>query len=295
MNFRMLARPMLPALALVLTLSGAVHSSGGSLPLWKVEGGQSTVWLLGSVHFLKASDYPLPAAIEAAYEESDVVVFETDMDALSSPNIQFELIAKGRLPEGEQLQDHLSEKTYAKLMQHAEESGLPAFMLDPLKPSLAATMIVAAELLKLGFDPEQGVDKHFHDRAKADGKKVIPLETVEFQIDLITDFTEEEGELIVKTTLEEFETMSGLFTELVEAWRSGDTAKLDKWLNEVKNEAPAVMERFLTDRNKQWVPKIEAFTKGEQTVLVVVGAGHLVGKESVVDLLNQRGLTPVQQ
>jgi uncharacterized protein YbaP (TraB family) len=277
------------------TLTLAATLSAGNLPLWKVEGGKATVWLLGSVHFLKASDYPLPAPIEAAYDEAQVVVFETDMAALQSPAVQLQLVSKGRLPEGTQLSDQLSKPTYEKLMEHAARAGLPAFILDSMKPSLAVTMIVAAELARLGFDPEHGVDLYFHGKSEADGKKIAALETVEFQIDLITGFSAEEGEVMVETSLEELETVSGVFTELVSSWRKGDTASLDKWLNEAKKEAPTIMKRLLTDRNKQWTPKIRELADGNVPVLVVVGAGHLVGSDSVIELLEAGGLNVVQQ
>lgn len=282
------------ALVALCTMTAAAWVAADNLPLWKIEGTKSPVWLLGSVHFLKASDYPLPAAMDEAYEQSQVVVFETDMKALESPTIQLQLLTKGRLPAGTTLQEQLSPETYEQLVQHAAKAGLPAALLDSLKPTLAATMIVAAELVKLGFTPTAGVDHHFLERCLEDGKKRVALETPEFQIDLLTSFSKDEGEALVKTTLEEFETMKDFFTDLVEAWRCGDTEELDKFLNEAKQESPAVMKRFLTDRNARWAPKIKALAEGEKPTLVVVGAGHLVGKESVIDLLQADGLKVVQ-
>lgn len=291
-------QPPLRLSLLVLLLLGnlfVLDTLCAALPLWKVEGGKSPVWLLGSFHLLKPEDYPLPGPIEDAYSQAQVVVFEADMAELNSPDVQLQLLTKGRLPEGERLKDHLSEATYQQLMEHAAKAGIPAFMLEPLKPSLAVTMIVAAEILKLGYDPNYGVDLHFFRRCQSDDKTTVPLETIDFQIDLLLNLTGDEEEPFVKSTLAELDTFNRLFDDLVDGWRRGDTEALDKCLNDAKRDAPAMMERLLTDRNKRWIPKIKELANGDRPVLVIVGAGHLVGESSVVDLLKEEGLKPVQQ
>ena len=85
------------------------------------------------------------------------------------------------------------------------------------------------------------------------------------------------------------------FRDLMKAWRTGDSDKLEKMLNEASREAPAVFKRLVTDRNQRWAPKIEEWSRGNQNVIVVVGAGHLVGSEGVVELLRKKGLKVTQQ
>jgi uncharacterized protein len=58
---------------------------------------------------------------------------------------------------------------------------------------------------------------------------------------------------------------------------------------------PDLRDRLLIDRNKRWVPKIEALADGPDTAMVIVGAGHLVGPDSVVDLLQKDGRIVRQQ
>lgn len=294
MNLMKLPRPVLLALFLISQLGVTVGAAEGKLPLWKVEGGNSPLYLLGSIHFLKSSDYPLAVPMETAYQNAQVVVFETDMAALESPATQIKFLTKGRLPEGGKLSDELSPEVYEKLMEHAEKAGLPGMILDALKPSMAVMMIVALEIQKMGFDPDYGVDQHFFERAQQDEKTIVPLETVDFQIGLITDFTKEEGELLVETTLEEFQTFTEEFSELVAAWKVGDTGTLDEILNEAKQGAPTIMKRFLTDRNARWVPQIEKLARGDKATTVIVGAAHLLGEKSVVELLQKKGFKVTQ-
>ena len=264
------------------------------LPLWKIEGKTNSVYLLGSVHILSETNYPLAAPIESAFKSAQVVAFETDVGAMSEVSTQMKLLSKAQLPEGETLKDQLSAETYAALMKQAEQSGLPEAMLTKFKPMMAAVTVLSVDLMKMGLNPEHGVDQHFHKRAKEDGKKIVPLETVDFQIDLLTGLTKEEGELIVKSMLKDMANTRKAFDDIINAWKTGDAKALDKLLNEATAESPAVMKRLLTDRNENWMPKIQEMINSGKSGIVIVGAAHLVGDKGVVELLKKKGLKVTQ-
>src|SRR5205807_776659 len=160
--------------------------------LWKVQGKTNAVYLLCSVHVLKETNYPLPAPIEQAFTNSQIVVFETDMAAMEDPALAMKMMAKGSLPEGQTLEQQLSPELYKAFQKHVEESGIPSAVMDKLTPAMAAMTLEVFELMKLGLEPEAGVDKHFYALAKKEGKKTVPLETVDFQIALLSDFSKEE-------------------------------------------------------------------------------------------------------
>ncbi len=263
--------------------------------LWKVQGQHSNVYLLGSVHVLKPEDYPLAAPIEQAFTNSPMAVFETDMAAMEGLEVQQKIMSKALLPEGETLAGQLSPGVYSDFTNHLRQTQLPAAMFERLKPSLAAITLTVVEIQKLGFNPEYGLDKHFFALAKKAGKKIGPLETVDFQIGLVTDFTKEEGELMMKVMLEDIDKMKKDFPELIKAWRTGDADKLEQLLNEAAREAPAIFKRLVADRNRRWLPRIEEWSRGDQNVVVIVGAGHLVGKDGVVELLRNNGFKVVQE
>jgi uncharacterized protein YbaP (TraB family) len=203
-------------------------------------------------------------------------------------------MSKARLPEGESLSQELSPEVYRSFTNHLQEEGLPAVVFDQFKPSIAAVTLAALDLQKEGLDPEQGLDKHFFARAKKEGKQIAALETVDFQIGLITDFSKEEGELFMKTTLKDMDKLKTDIEDLLKAWQTGDAAALEKLLNDAAREAPAIYKRLLTDRSARWVPKIEEWSRSDKNVIVIVGAGHLVGKEGVVELLRTKGLKVTQ-
>ncbi len=271
------------------TAKAALHS------LWRIEGQPSTIYLLGSVHLLKKENYPLPAAIESAFSNSQVAVFELDQDKMHEPAAQLKMMSKSRLPEGETLREHLSPETYSAFSDHVAKAGLPMSMFESLRPFMAVTILEMTELEKLGFDPEYGLDERLSARARKEGKEVVGLETVDFQIDLFTSFLKEDGEALMKAELKDIANIKRDFADIVDAWYSGNTAKLEKLLHEAMHDSPKLFKRMVTDRNQNWVPTIEAFARGNKNAIVIVGTGHLVGKEGVVELLKKRGLRVTQQ
>ncbi len=262
--------------------------------LWKVQGQSNVVYLLGSIHLLKPENYPLAAPLESAFSNSPVAVFETDVEKMEDPQVQIKLMTKAQLPAGETLQQHLSAQTYAAFANQASQSGLPMEMLQSMKPAMAAMLLSIVELTKLGADPVNGVDKYFADRALKAGKQLIGLETVDFQIDLMTSFSPDEDEVVMTTSLKDLAKNKEKYADILAAWQTGDSAAIEKLLNEALQEAPSIFKRLLTDRNNSWVPKIEELLRGGKNAIVIVGVAHLVGDDGLVELLKKKGLQVTQ-
>jgi len=257
--------------------------------LWEVKGKTNTVFLLGSMHMMKENMYPLAPEIEAAYKRSAVLVFETDMKVLESPEFAMKLMGKATYPEGESLKKNLSPATYSLLASNLQNSLLSVEMINQFKPWMAAMTIVVLELQKAGFDVQSGLDKHFHARATEDKKTLDQFETPDFQASLFTGLTDKESEEFLGQALRDVSMMKNEFDKLAKAWTDGDTKTLDKLILDSFREHPLMLKKLLLDRNRAWIPKLEEFLKSDKAVLVVVGAGHLVGKDSVVELLTAKG------
>ena len=153
---------------------------------------------------------------------------------------------------------------------------------------MMALTLVALELQKLGFSAEKGLDKHFYTRAKEDTKSIQTLETPDEQLKLLSSLNDLEAGDFLGQSLREMATWKTQFSAMVEAWRVGDTQGLEQILRDSFKEYPAMQKKFLTGRNEKWMGKIEKLLQGDKDVLVVVGAAHLVGKDSVVDLLSRK-------
>ena len=258
--------------------------------LWKIEGRTNAMYLFGSIHFLKKEFYPLPQPVEDAYKQSQVVVLEVDLGEMDSPEAQVKMLQSGKAAEGETLKDVLSKETYAKLEAHLTEAGLPIAVFDPLRPWMVAVALISTEIIKLGYNPDEGVDKYFYGKVKKDKKEIVPLETLDFQLGLFTSLTKQEQDAMVRETLQEISNFKKDLQGIIDAWKTGDTQALQKLMFEAMRDYPQLHKKLLLDRNRQWVDKLQNLHASGKTVFVVVGAAHLVGKDSVVDLLNAKGL-----
>jgi uncharacterized protein YbaP (TraB family) len=266
----------------------ALHS------LWKAQGASNVVYLLGSIHLLQATNYPLAPALESAFTNSQVVVFETDIEKMEDPAQQMAMLSKLSLPEGQTLRQTLSPKVYEALSKHAADVGLPLAMLEQYRPAAAIMTLEVMELTTLGADPAFGIDKHFFKLAHDAGKRIVPLETVDFQIGLLVGFTKAEEDLLVEKSLAEIDDDKKLFNEMVQAWRTGDSASLETMLNKARTEAPSIFKKMVSDRTASWVPEFEKLLHGSENAIIIVGAGHLVGPDGAVELLKKKGFKVTQ-
>lgn len=257
--------------------------------LWSVRSRSNTIYLLGSLHVLKSDDYPLAAAIEKAYSSSQKVVFETDLSAMSDPNIQGQMLALGLYPEGQSLSQNLSGGTLDMLETKMTEMGLPMQQFARFKPWLIALTLATFELQRLGYSPQMGIDMHFYNRAKADEKALDFLEPIESQMKLLGNMDDADQDSFLTQTLEEMNVVKEMAADMITHWKAGDAENLYKLLNKSFEKHPIIRDRLLLKRNMEWASHIEVFTKETQNVLVIVGAGHLVGPDSVVDLLKKKG------
>lgn len=287
----------------VLLVSAARQAAGATEPLkgpqrtclWVVEAGAGRVFLLGSIHVLRQDSYPLPAAIEAAYAASRTVVFETDIDRMQDPRAQSRMLELGTYPQGQTLFAALGTDTRRRLEQKLEAAGVPPQGVANLKPWMVALTLASLEFQRLGFDPGIGVDMHFHQRAKADGKRVVGLETVEQQLQVFAALDAAGQEALLVETLQELDHLPRMSAEILAFWRSGDTAGLHGLLFKTIDQYPLIRDRVLTERNRAWLPRIEELIRAGEPALVVVGAMHLIGPGSIIELLQQKGYGVEQQ
>jgi hypothetical protein len=263
--------------------------------LWTVDTQSNKIYLLGSLHLLKQDTYPLAADIEKAYADSRVVVFETDIAALQEPGVQAKMLELGIYPADQNLLENLDENTRQKLEKKMSGIGLPLAQFSRFKPWFVALTLTTLELQRLGYNPEYGVDVYFFNRANTDGKEIGFLEPAEFQINLLGKMVEQDQNDFLSQTLKDLEVVNELAGDLVRSWKDGDPDRLHELLSKSFKDYPHLHDRLLIQRNKNWIQEIEGAMRLNKNVLFVVGAGHLVGPESVVDLLKNKGYQVKQQ
>ena len=287
------------AVLAVVVLFWAVASAQEEAPkhfMWKVtspSGGEA--YLLGSVHVLTKSFYPLSPAIDQAFAWSRTLVEEVDLDEMNNPATMMGLMGKATLPQGQTLDQLVSAETFTAVRARAEAHGIPLLFLQRMKPWMAAVTLMTAELSKAGFDGDFGIDKHFFDRAKAAAMPRRALETVAYQFDRLDGLAGPMQEESLKAMLADIDTQASNVEAMAVAWRKGDTATVEKLLHDGFSDSPEVAERLLFERNRNWVAPVETCLSDGARCFVVVGAAHLVGPKSLVQLLRDRKHTVVQQ
>ena len=259
----------------------------GKLFLWEAVGEKGKAYLLGSIHLARDDLYPLDKTIESAFAESETLVVEVDLNQLDESAFQLQALAAGVYGDGRTLESELSSDTLGKLQSFLEERGVPFSPFRVMKPWLVAISLTAMEMLKLGYKAEFGIDKHFLDRAEREDKPVSALESADFQIRLLSDFSEELQELFLSQTLEDAARISDVVDKLVNAWKRGDAETIEELILEAADDArmKPLYDKFFYRRNVDMATKIANLLDSGGSLFVVVGAGHLVGDEGIIQLL----------
>jgi uncharacterized protein YbaP (TraB family) len=264
--------------------------------LWTVEGKHNTVYLLGSIHVLRASDGGLPEIADQAYADAEQVVMEIDMDDPASQPLAMAgaMQRAAMLPPGQSLRSVLG-ADYDRVHSQAMESGIDLAVLDQTAPWFVAITLMSLELAKRGFDPSLGIEQTVASRAIADRKPITGLETAEQQFAVLSSLPLAEQKRFLLMSLEEADRMDAELESLLTAWRAGDTHELETLLSAEFDRFPELYKPLTEDRNRAWIEKLVGLLDDDDDYLVVVGALHLVGRNSVVDLLRARGYDVEQQ
>ncbi len=296
--FKKYRYPLLSLLIILLTAFSAINTAyalaGDAAKankhfIWAVEGKQNTVFLMGSIHVLKQNSYPLPQAIEKAYDCCRRVVFETDIDRMSSPESMAMMMKSAQYSGRQTLSRSISDHTYGLIREKLSETGLPIENFERFKPWFIALSIVAGEIQRLGYDPSLGIDQYFYRKAVTDRKELLFLESNESQINLMAGLNSFQQEDFLEVALKGVDVIESLAADMVNAWQAGDTKKLDTIIRMDYEGNPEILDRFITQRNRRWVTQIENLLNHHDDVLIIVGSGHLVGRDSVIDLLKKKG------
>ncbi len=277
------------ALAAWLSLTIVVQAEPERHCLWRVQSERQTLYLQGSVHLLKESDYPLPEALQHAFTNADALVLEIDLGVAEDPDTQITLLSKGLLTGKATLRDVITPRTYKLVAGCLTELGADISAFARFKPWFLILAMTEIKLRKLGFDSTLGLDWHFYREAKRAGKAIRGLETLEYQLSLFDGLGDMDQDALVRQTLQDFDTIEAELGRIVTAWRNGDLATLEATLLASFKEYPDLYATLITKRNKAWLTTLEQLLRGDQTVMVVVGAGHLPGPDGLLEQLKKKG------
>ena len=260
--------------------------------LWKVSDADNSLYLLGSIHILKPDDYPLSADIDAALDDAEHVMFEVDMQSMAAPESLGKMQQVMLASDGQTMSARLSPQSREQLEAMLAASGSSIAMVEAYDPWALNLSIALGIMQSMGFQAEMGVDRHIDARARAKGKTLGALETLDAQFDILDAAPMAEQLQGLEEFLAHPERMAAELDVMHRAWLSGDIDTLDKTLRaEFAADSPATYRQINVARNDRWIPLLEARLKehaGDNT-LAVVGAMHLLGSDGVIEKLRARG------
>jgi uncharacterized protein len=289
-GFRLLSIALLACLfSLSVHLCSAASQKQHNF-LWKVQSKTNTVYLLGSVHFMKKDVYPLNTEIEEAFRVSDVLAVEADVNDVIGIDMP-KIMSAAFYPEGDSLEGHISGETLERIKKEFELLGMPSWLVIRQKPWFLALSLTSLKLVQSGLDPAYGIDVHFLSKAQGQ-KKIRELESIDYQIDLLSGFSDSEQEAFLRYTLNDLNSLEKNIDILITAWKNGDVRAMESVIVQgVKDDSAtaSIYEKLIYGRNRNMTQKIEDFLKTNETYFVIIGAGHLVGEKGIVGILKQRG------
>ena len=274
-------------LALLMLACGLPAQAGTSI--WEVSKGGQRLLLGGTIHVLRDQDYPLPEAYQRAFDQAELVIFETDLRDTQGPQFQQTLLSTVRYPADESLADYLTPEAMEALTSHCAERGIPVSVLLPFKPAWTMLTLLGLELQRLGIT-STGVDHFYTERALRENKAIAGLESAQQQLEFITSLgIGNESELVLHT-LQELRQTETLLAQMVQMWREGDLEAMNRvFVEPMASDYPEIYQTVLAERNTAWLPQLERHLQGEKTALALVGVAHLVGEDGLLKQLRQRG------
>ena len=277
------ARCLLPALATL----GLAMPAQAAPAMWEIRDDDSAIWLFGSFHVLPENAAWRTELFDTVLADADSVVFETDIRPEAAAQVGAEAYVRGVYVDGTLLTDVLGETIETQLRQKAADINMPMGMVQAMKPWLAANTITVQAMAGKGFAAEGVELLLLPDLAE---ERLAFLETGSEQLDVLAGSSEDEQIAMLVATLDQLDDLPKLMDKMLKSWLDGTPEQMgDVFLTGMGNFEAAFLERLLYARNRNWIAPLEGMLDSNSENLVVVGAAHLIGEDSVLDLLEEAG------
>ena len=265
--------------------SWTVSAQAGSGCVWKIIGPSGgTLYVGGSIHALRSTDYPLPGAYNRAFDATTRLALEVEPRALESSSAA--LLRAGKYPSNDSLKNHVDPRTYDYLRRVFGLMKISEEKFSRYRPWLLTLLLESPGMS--GFSHDLGVDEFITNRARANGKQVVGLESASEHNAVFSGLSDRQSEALLLVQFIPAGNNAGGSDRLMNAWRRGDVDALASSTRAAYSDFPAFGERLLGARNRRWAPKLESYLKSGQTYFVVVGAAHLGGSDGLLALMRAR-------
>lgn len=274
----------------LVVLTGLIFSQHlfAASTVYEISKGKQKIYLAGTIHMLRDADLPPPAEFNAAYQASQKIYFETDLQKAKAPEFGQRFAQAMMLPNNTTLKDILDANTWAALQAYSTKSQYPLSQTMMFNPAMVSILITMTESKKIGVG--EGVDAYYDKAARTDNKFIGELETGDDVIGYMKTFAQEDPNKIITSTLSDMDNIAKDLDEMINAWKVGNLDLLEKEMGEkMRKETPNAYQSLVVERNKKWLPQIEQMFKTPEYELVLVGSLHLSGKDGLLVQLKKAG------
>ena len=297
MNTAKKSRLTLPLTLAIGLIAIPLTTNAGSCFVWRVTNTPAPCYLVGALYALRAHDYPLPAGYYHALQDSKRLVFEMKPDPPNEYYTKF--IHAATYPDGDFVERHVHPKTWEIINANFRKTNwmgrsfhLGNFYvqhgIEQLRPWAIASLFYRIPGYSDVFY-KFGVDKYFVQEGKRKGKELAGLETDDEHIEVVRGLGDTESELLFLDTVVHLDKEKGWEELERTAWKRGDIAGVREQMARWGNLNPGAFFRLLDDRNVKWIPRIKADFNSGKSTSIVVGAGHMLGPNGLLALLEHSG------
>jgi len=275
-------------LILIILLTFAAGAVFAESSVWKISRDNNVLYLGGTVHILRAEDYPLPQEFDFAYNESDTVIFETDIGKMDDPDVAQKILTDGMYRDGRSLKTVLKPSVYHQLKEVLEEFLVPIDSVKYFKPGMIASTLTALSFQTTDAFSE-GVDAYFYSKAIDDQKNINFLETVDQQIDLVVNMGIGNENEFILYSIQDLEGSGENLALLIDEWRTGSHEVMEETIAELKEEFERTYQSLVSDRNELWMKKILKYLQNDEIEFLLFGTLHLHGQDGILGRLIDAG------
>jgi uncharacterized protein YbaP (TraB family) len=292
LSVKTMFRRMLAALGLPLAFGAAPAEAKTPIArpaLWSVSDADTTVYLFGTIHLLPEQYKWRSAKFDAAVSGSQELVVETIVDDKNPTALMAALASMAFSPNLPPLAQRVPPEKRPALAAAMKESGIPPSAFDRMETWAAAFMLLGNQYKALGLKGGEGVEAVLRSSFTAQGKPIGELETNAQQLGFFDALPEHAQRQLLEGAIETPEDTGKDFRAMLASWVKGDVAAIARSFNHDLAASPELKEALIARRNANWRGWVEQRMAKPGSVFVAVGAGHLAGKGSVVDLLQREG------
>ncbi len=287
--FQRLFAPVAALLALGSAPAAQARTNVARPALWEISDADTTIYLFGTIHLLPENYSWQSPKLQKAMGGAQQLMVETIVDEKDPSKLMSAMASLAFSPNLPPLASRVAPEKRAALAEAIRQSGFPPQAFDRMETWAAAFILLGNQFRHMGLKGQEGVEIVLRNDFATQGKPIGELETNLEQLSFFDKLPENAQRQLLEGSIEEPASMSKDFQQMLASWVKGDVAGIAASFNRDLSGSPELQQALIKQRNANWSKWIEQRMGKPGAILIAVGAGHLAGPNSVVDILQRDG------